>query len=58
MEEGCELSNEQDRKDKVENVQMKAVQSDYDEVQHRSKLGVVKDELATASEHLKKKWVE
>ena len=34
---------------------MKAVQSGGDEVQHKSKLDVVKDELATASEHLKKK---
>ena len=33
---------------------MEAVQSGDDEVQHRSELDVVKAELATASEYLKK----
>ena len=42
------LGNELDRKDNEEgNVQMGAVQSDDDEVQHGSELDVVKAEFAT-----------
>ena len=52
----CELlGNELDRNyTEEENVQMKAVQSCVDEVQHRNELDVVKAELVAISEDLKK----